>query len=378
MTEPQLAASSTGDAQPYAGGDPFADYRSEHHPFTALVDLADRRLGGAVLAANDEFFADRENLLRPEPPQFDPHAFGNKGKIMDGWETRRRRGADGTRPHVSADDHDWALIRLALPGIVRGVIVDTAHFRGNYPPRVSVEAAHVPGTPSVQDLLSPEVTWTEIVPPAAVRGHAANGFPVTEERPWTHLRLNQYPDGGIARLRVHGDATPDPTWLAALDSFDLAAVEHGGRAEDASDAFFSPPNNIILPGRSRKMEDGWENRRRRDLGNDWVRLRLAAHGAIRAVEVDTSYYLGNAAGWLTLSTCDATTNNPEDPASWSPVLERVTLQPDAVHRFPLDTAATATHVRAEVFPDGGIARLRCFGSLTATGRADLERRAAHT
>lgn len=376
VTDAQSNEASAGDAQPYRGGDPFADYRDTSFSFTELIDLADRRLGGAVVAANDEFFAERENLLRPDPPVFDPNAFGHKGKVMDGWETRRRRGPDGAEPHVAGKEHDWALVRLGLGGIVRGMVVDTAHFRGNYPPRVSVEAAYVVGTPSVSDLLSEEVTWTPLVEPAPIAGHAANGFTVTDERPWTHLRLRQFPDGGIARLRVHGEPVPDPAWLAALASFDLAALEHGGIAEDASDAFFSSPNNIILPGRSRKMEDGWETRRRRDQGNDWVRLRLAAHSEVRAIELDTSYYLGNAAGWVTISTCDATVSDPKDPASWTPIVHRSELQPDAVHRFPLEEAATATHVRADVFPDGGIARLRCFGSLTETGRTDLERRAA--
>lgn len=158
------------DARPYSGGDPYADYRGGEFAFTDLVDLADRRLGGSVIAANDEFFAERENLLRPEPAHFDPEAFGHKGKVMDGWETRRRRGAGADDPHPGDDDHDWALIRLGAPGVVRGVIVDTAHFRGNYPQQVAIEAAHVDGAPSPERLLADDVTWVEIVPRSRVRG----------------------------------------------------------------------------------------------------------------------------------------------------------------------------------------------------------------
>ncbi|ASU81850.1 allantoicase [Nocardiopsis gilva YIM 90087] len=362
------------DAQPYSGGDPYADYRDGDFGFTDLADLADRRLGGSVIAANDEFFAERENLLRREPAHFDPEAFGHKGKVMDGWETRRRRGTGADAPHPGDDDHDWALIRLGAPGVIRGVIVDTAHFRGNYPQQVAIEAAHVEGTPTPEQLLADDVTWVEIVPRSPVRGHAANGFPVGVERRFTHLRLKQFPDGGIARLRVHGEVVADPRWLATLGTIDLAALENGGAVEDASDRFFSSPANMILPDRSRKMDDGWENRRRRDRGNDWVRLRLAEQGEIRAVEIDTAYYKGNAAGWVAVSGCDAAVSDSADADAWFPLLARVPLQPDTVHRFHLDERRPVTHVRLDVFPDGGIARVRLHGALTTLGEKALGER----
>ncbi|MBB6174225.1 allantoicase [Nocardiopsis mwathae] len=364
------------DARPYSGGDPYADYRGGEFAFTDLVDLADRRLGGSVIAANDEFFAERENLLRPEPAHFDPEAFGHKGKVMDGWETRRRRGAGADDPHPGDDDHDWALIRLGAPGVVRGVIVDTAHFRGNYPQQVAIEAAHVDGAPSPERLLADDVTWVEIVPRSRVRGHAANGFAVDAERRFTHLRLKQFPDGGIARLRVHGEVVADPAWIAALGTVDLAALENGGAVEDASDRFYSSPANMILPDRSRKMDDGWENRRRRDRGNDWVRLRLAGHGEIRAIEIDTAYYKGNAPGWVAVHGCDATVADPADAEAWFPLLDRVAVQPDTVHRLHLGgrERRPVTHVRLDVFPDGGLARVRLYGSLTPAGEKALGER----
>jgi allantoicase len=366
--------SFTGDARPYPGGDPYADYRTAGFPFAQLPDLADRRLGGSVLAANDEFFAERENLLRRERAAFDPERFGHKGKIMDGWETRRRRGASAGQPHPTAGDHDWALIRLGVPGVVRGVVVDTAHFRGNYPQAVSVEAAAVPGAPSPDELLGDGVEWTTLVPRTAVGGHAANGFAVTAERRFTHLRVNQHPDGGIARLRVYGQAVPDPAWLAALGTLDLAAMENGGTVEDASDRFYSPAANTILPGRSAKMDDGWETRRRRDQGNDWIRYALAGQGLIRAVEVDTGCLKGNAAGWVALSARDEEAARKEQRGAWRELLPRTRLQPDTVHRFVLDEALPATHVHMDIYPDGGIARLRLHGSLTEEGERALTRR----
>lgn len=369
--EPSATPRFTGDAAPYGGGDPYADYRTAGPAFTHLTDLADRRLGAGVVAANDEFFAERENLLTPGPAVFDPERFGHKGKIMDGWETRRRRGVSAAAPHPCADDHDWALVRLGVPGVVRGLVVDTAHFRGNYPQAVSVQAACVPGAPSPGELLAPEVTWTEIVPRTEIGGHAANAFAVTAERRFTHLRLNQHPDGGVARLRVYGEAAPDPAWLAALGTFDLVALENGGSVEDASDRFYSPATNTIRPGRSAVMADGWETRRRRDKGNDWIRYALAGQATVRAVEIDTGYLKGNAAGWAALLGRDGA------DGTWHELVARTRLQPDTVHRFLLGAEAAArplTQVRLDIFPDGGVARLKLHGSLTEAGARALRAR----
>jgi allantoicase len=358
----------TGDAHPYGGGDPYADYRTADFPFTHHADLADRRLGAAVIAANDEFFAPRENLLVPERAEFDPQRFGHKGKVMDGWETRRRRGVCAGHPWPAADDHDWALIRLGAPGVVRGIVVDTAHFRGNHPQAVSVEATSVPGSPAPRELLADDVEWTALVPRTPVGGHAANGFAVDVERRFTHLRVNQHPDGGIARLRVYGEVAPDPRWLEALGTFDVVALENGGRVEEASDLFYSPAAHTIQPGRSRRMDDGWETRRRRDHGNDWVRYRLVEQSEIRAIEIDTACLKGNSAGWASVSVKDG------EEGDWAEILPRTRLQPDTGHRFVLPQAAVGTHARVDVFPDGGISRLRLYGSLTEGGTARLAAR----
>jgi allantoicase len=364
-----VLTSFTGDARPYGGGNPYADYRSAELPFAGLVNLADRRLGAGVIAANDEFFADRENLLVPEPAVFDPDGFGHKGKIMDGWETRRRRGAAAAAPHPAAEDHDWALVRLGAPGIVRGIVVDTAHFRGNHPESVSIHATAHPLPAGPEDLFDPAVTWTQLVPRTPVGGHAENAFAVHAERRFTHLRIRQHPDGGIARLRVYGEVVPDAEWLAELGTFDLVALENGGTVEDASDRFYSPPEHTILPGRSRKMDDGWETRRRRDTGHDWIRYRLVDQGVIRAVEIDTACLKGNSAGWVALWIRDG------EEGKWTESIPRSRLQPDTLHRFLVD-AVPATHVRIDIFPDGGISRLRLYGSLTEAGRRRLAERTA--
>ena len=326
--------------------------------FTALPDLAARSLGGSVVAANDELFAERENLIRPEPPGHQAATFGHKGQVYDGWETRRRR----------QPGHDWAIVRLGLPGVVRGVVVDTAHFTGNYPPEISVEGASVEGYPTPDELEGAE--WLPLVPRSAVAGDAANRFDV--EAPWrlTHLRLCLYPDGGVARLRAHGEPVPDPRQLPP-GGLDLAALEHGGEVTGCSNMFYGSPRNLISPGLARVMGEGWETARRRDDGNDWVELRLAGAGVVRLAELDTSWFLGNAPGWACLRGLDARVADPADPSAWADLLPRTRLLPDTRHRFRLEGRAEVTHVRLDVFPDGGMARLRLHGQLAPAARAEL-------
>jgi allantoicase len=331
-----------------------------------LPDLAVRWLGGSVVDADDEFFAERENLIRPEPPTFRPGTFGAKGQVYDGWETRRRR-------QPGPADADRAIVRLGVPGVVRAVVVDTAHFLGNYPPEVSVEGTCLPGHPPVADLLA--APWRPLVDRSPVKGNAENVFPVRGDLRCTHVRLSIYPDGGVARLRVHGEVVADADVLAALDTFDLAALEHGGRVESCSNRFYGAPDRLIAPGLARSMGEGWETARRRDHGNDWALVRLATQGVVRLAELDTSWFVGNAPGWAALTAYDGEVS-PDAPGT--PLLERTRLQPDTRHRFVLPAAPAATHVRLDVFPDGGMARLRLWGRPTAGGSAALRERWAAT
>ena len=328
--------------------------------FTQMTDLASRQLAGSVTAANDELFAERENLIRPDPPTFSAESFGHKGKIYDGWETRRRR----------EPGYDWTIVRLGAAGVVHGVIVDTAFFKGNYPPEISVEATSVEGYPSVDELAA--APWEPIVPRSAAQGDTANTYAVTDRRRWTHVRLCIYPDGGVARLRVHGEVVPDPRFLEG--TIDLAAMENGGRLVECSDAFYSSPANLILPGRARIMGEGWENARRRDEGNDFATFQLAAAGTLRHVEVDTSYFVGNAPGWVRLSAVDATSVSVDDADAWREVVPKSRVQPDTRHRYLAAPGITATHVRLDVFPDGGLARLRVHGDLPPASLEHARRR----
>jgi allantoicase len=330
-----------------------------------LPDLALRTFGGAVVWANDELFAGRENLVNPGPAQFTPRTFGAKGQVYDGWETRRRRDR-------APDDADEAIVRLGAPGVVRAVVVDTSHFTGNFPSEAAVEALCVDGNPSVDELRA--AGWTTLVGRAPLTGDSANVFAVTSERRWTHVRLRIFPDGGVARLRVHGEVVADPRLVEALGTVDLAALELGGRVTGCSNLFYGSPDRLIAPGLARTMGEGWETARRRDDGNDWVEVRLAARGTVRVVELDTTWFLGNAPGAAALSAYDAE-GDPGDGASWTPLLARTPLQPDTRHRVVLpEPSAAATHVRLDVYPDGGMARLRLWGSPTDDGLAALRAR----
>lgn len=332
--------------------------------FEDRVDLASERLGGAVIFANDEFFAARENLLKPTPPEWREHEYTERGKWMDGWETRRRR----------TPGHDWCLVRLGAPGVVRGVVVDTGFFRGNYPEHCAIEACELPGTPSPEELTAEGVEWFELLPQSPLQGDARNRFAVHVPRRATHLRLHIFPDGGVARLRVHGDVVP--TWTRAQrggGEVDLAALENGGWVTSCSDMFYGHRQNLILPGRSLFMGDGWETRRRRGPGHDWSVVRLAAESAIHRVEIDTDHFKGNAPDRCSLEGIHLPDASPEalaDPsAPWVPLLPETSIQPHSRYRFErLASAEVFTHVRLNIFPDGGIARLRLFGTLPPEAR----------
>jgi allantoicase len=333
---------------------------SEQRPaagnFTDLVDLAAERLGGAVLWASDDFFAEKENLLKPGRGVFIPDKYTDRGKWMDGWESRRKR----------TPGHDSCLIRLGLPGVVRGVDVDTNHFTGNFPEHASLEACEAPRDATVEALRDPALRWSEILPLSRLAGGSQNLFAVREHGRATHLRFHIYPDGGVARLRVHGEVVPA---RAASGLVDLAALENGGVVAAANDHFFGPKDNLILPGPSLNMGDGWETRRKRGPGNDWLIVRLGTPGRIQRVEVDTSHFKGNFPDRCSLEGAVLPANVPADylasrAIEWQTILPEVKLSADKVHPFEreLEGQRPWTHVRINIFPDGGVARLRLWGT----------------
>ncbi len=333
--------------------------------FTELIDLTAERLGGVVLTANDEFFAPKENLLKSSKPIFVENRYTDRGKWMDGWETRRRR----------TPGHDWCVIQLGLPGIIRGILVDTSYFKGNYPEQCSIEACAADGCADVERLTSPATQWIEILPTSDLKEDSQNLFPIQDSPRWTHIRFNIFPDGGVARLRVYGEVVPDWTQMGRNDSeIDLVAVENGGLVVACSDMFFGARHNLIMPGRALNMSDGWETRRRRGPGHDWAIIKMGISGAIHRVEVDTSHFRGNFPESCSVEACDAERVPIEDPTisslAWEEVLPRTKLQADTGHCFKeeIKKIGPVTHARFNIFPDGGVSRLRMIGTVSRQGR----------
>ncbi len=320
--------------------------------FTDLVDLAAEALGGSVVAANDEFFAPKEGLLKPTPAEWREGVYTERGKWMDGWETRRRR----------TPGYDWAIIRLGAVGTVRGVVIDTSFFTGNYPERASIEGCVLTGPRSLAELEAAQ--WETLLPEVQLAGNTQNRFAVQGDRAIGHLRLNIFPDGGVARLRVHGDVAPR---LPEGDEspIDVAAVENGGFAVVCSDMHYGHRQNLIMPGRSTHMGNGWETKRRRGPGNDWTIIRLGTPAEVHRVELDTDHYKGNSPDSCLVEGClvrDASATQLADAKlPWSTVVPQSKLQPHSRHVFEVANPAVMSHVRLSIYPDGGVARLRVFG-----------------
>jgi allantoicase len=323
--------------------------------FEKLIDLAAERLGGGVIHATDDFFAPKENLLKPGRGEFIPGKYTENGKWMDGWESRRRRGPG----------HDFCIVRLGLPGVVRGFDVDTNHFIGNAPKSVSFEAACLDGYRPLASVLEAGTGWRQIVAETEVKPGSQNLIETASAERVTHLRFHIYPDGGVARLRAYGEVTPD--WariLADHKTVDLAAVEHGGLPIAASNEFFSEKRNLVMPGRSRDMGDGWETKRRRGPGNDWVVVRLGRPGRLSRMRLETTHFKGNFPESASLEAVHAPSlgSTEVEKAPWRELLARTKLEADADHDLPLADLGPVTHVRLSIFPDGGVARLRLLGT----------------
>lgn len=321
------------------------------------VDLLSERYGGQALKCNDEFFAGAHNLIKSNEPVYISQKYTDRGKWMDGWETRRRR----------EPGHDWCILRLGLPGKICAMDVDTQFFRGNAPQGVSIEGCVYRPLPDQSAVPDESNEWHTILSMVDIEAHNHNVFTIDDNRSWTHLRLNIYPDGGVARLRVYGEPQVDWARLLPNELVDLAASTNGGRALACSDMFFSPMNNLIAPGRGVNMGDGWETRRRRGPGHDWLIVKLACAGTVQRVLVDTCHFKGNYPESFTLE--GTYTDQPDSDVAlttlnWVPILAHNKLSAHSEHMYQQTIThndMVFTHVRLNIFPDGGVSRLRVFG-----------------
>lgn len=335
--------------------------------FTGYIDLVSERLGGRVLFANDEFFAPKENLLKPGRSIFIPDKYTDQGKWMDGWESRRKR----------VPGHDWCIIQLGTPGVLYGVDVDTNFFLGNHPPYTSIDAC------CVEQLSNPfdpeQARWTEILKRSPLRPGAQNIFGISNTQRWTHLRLNIYPDGGVARFRAYGEVVPNWSQVKENDLIDLALLSNGSKAVACSDMFFSPMDNLLLPDSAINMGDGWETRRRRGPGYDWVVIQLGTAGSLQKVEIDTSFFKGNYPDRCRLEGCYHTAF-PVDAlnaheVAWLEILPETKLEAHKRHFFSTELidVGPVTHVRLNIYPDGGVSRLRLWGTRAKATEGFLEK-----
>jgi allantoicase len=332
----------------------------EAAPWTRrLLNVADSRLGAQAVSASDEFFAAKERMLQPGEPEWRAGVYDDCGKWMDGWESRRRR--DG--------GFDHCVVRLAGPSTLQLLEIDTRYFTGNYPPFASVEAAHVSGAADAGTV------WSTLLPRVPLRGDHRQFYLVDAGKVWTHLRLNIYPDGGVARFRAYGTLFKDWSVRGSDRTIDLAAALNGGRALCCSDEHYGSMHNLLLPGRGSSMADGWETRRRRTPGFDWVLLQLGSSGHIEAVEIDTAHFKGNFPHQLSINGALLTDARDTDLSTadlssqclyWPTLLEPQLLQADHLQRFELDArkGTHVSHLRVNIHPDGGLSRIRVLGRPT--------------
>ncbi len=336
----------------------------DQNPFSNLIDLANERIGGKALLTNDDFFASKNNLVKAAEPVFIPGKYTPKGKWMDGWESRRRR----------TPGHDWCILKLGVPGQIEGVNVDTTFFTGNYPEHFSLEALYSSTVLSLESLKKGNLQWTEIIKRSPLKSSAPNFYPVEIQGTWSHLRLNIFPDGGVARLRVFGKVKPDWERLSKSKTpLELTAIHNGSKVIACNDNHYGSMHNLILPGRALNMGDGWETKRKRGPGHDWALLELGTTGNIRKIEVDTNHFKGNYPDSCSIEACryDERNLSPETldnlrGVEWVEVLPPTKLKAHHRHFFEKELTSKAKegafdYVRLNIFPDGGVSRLRAYG-----------------
>jgi len=315
------------------------------------TNLADPRLGTHIVACSDEFFAEASRMLQRQPAIFVADKYDDNGKWMDGWETRRKRHAG----------YDWCIVRLGVPGRVSGVDIDTSFFTGNYPASASLEACYAP-----DEVLDEHTVWTEILPNQTLSPDQHHVSLIKHDTVITHLRLNIYPDGGIARLRVYGQVMHE---TATSGEVDLIALAQGGRVVAYSDAHYGHPENLLSPGRGINMGDGWETRRRRSPGHDWCIIALGQAGRVSRIEIDTAHFKGNFPAFCSIQAVyvEQATDAQLIPQSmfWQPLLPDQPLQMDHIHSYLSEILAheRISHVRINMIPDGGISRVRLWGQV---------------
>lgn len=316
------------------------------------TDVIGEKIGGRVVLFSDEWFAAAANLIKPKAPIRDASRFTHAGAWYDGWETRRH----------NVEEADWVIFRagVALARIV-ACEVDTAFFNGNHAPHISVEGVRV-----ASDSELGHAPWEPVIAKSPCGPSQRHFFvrPAATETSYTHFRLRMYPDGGIARFRLYGiaEAVLPKDKSVVLD---MASAYNGGVAVRVSDQHFGSADNLLLPGRGHDMSDGWETTRSRTPGHvDWVVVRLGAPTKVHHVVVDTAHFRGNFPQKVNVKGWNGQGEPPAaDSSEWREIVGDSKTGPDHEHTFEVALEEMYTHVLLTIIPDGGVKRLRVFGTV---------------
>ena len=318
-----------------------------------LVNLASPKMGTKILSVSDEFFGEANRMLSDKDPVFIEDKFDEHGKWMDGWESKRRR--DG--------GNDWVIIKLGSPGVISNFEVDTSYFTGNFPPYFSLEGCYSSETPNDDN------KWILLKKKTSLIGDKQNNFEIKSTETVNYIRLQIFPDGGVARLRLFGEVKYDWSKFNSNELIELSSLNLGGSIVAFNNAHYGDVSALLSEGRGKTMGDGWETRRRREPGNDWIIIKLAKKAIIKEIEIDTAHFKGNfpdQASIQAVSGSEVIISNEniiKDSEKWDFILEKTKLKADSIHKFSLDlnSQKEATHVRLNIYPDGGVSRLRIFG-----------------
>ena len=320
-----------------------------------LVNLASPKMGTEIIKVSDEFFGEANRMLNDKEPVFIEDKYDDHGKWMDGWESKRRR--DG--------GNDWTIIKLGSPGVISEVEVNTNFFTGNFPPFFSLEGINTQKIPSNQD------EWTPLISKSSLKGDQKNNFKVNSQINVNFVRLQIFPDGGVARLRLLGEVRYEWSKFKNNELIELSSLNLGGSIIAFNNAHYGDVSALLSRGRGKTMGDGWETRRRREPGNDWIIIKLAKKSFVKKIEIDTAHFKGNFPDQAAIQVKSISQINDEediikDSENWDFILNKTKLKADKIHKFNIESSSLieATHVRLSIFPDGGISRLRIFGILS--------------
>ena len=317
---------------------------------SSLVNLASPKLGSFGVKANDEFFAPLSRMLSDHEPVFIPEKYDDHGKWMDGWETKRRR----------IPGNDWCLIKLGCPGIIKKIEVNTKFFTGNYPPEVSIEGILSENEPNEN-----EENWISILDKINIDGDKINNFNIEKENVVNWIKLKIFPDGGIARLRLWGNVYKNWKKENKNELLELSALKNCGKIISYNNAHYGDVTALLSDGRGKNMGDGWETRRRREPGNDWIIIELGKNGYLDKIEVDTAFFKGNFPESCSLDAANIIEDVKDTKLiNWKPIIPQTPLKADSIHEIHIDKKFKEkkyTHVRLNIFPDGGVSRLRVYG-----------------